>query len=224
MKVGVLFSGGKDSTRAVEWSLKNYKVEYLITFNPKNKNSYMFHSPTIDTTKLSAKAIGIKQKIFSISGQKDKEVEEMKNLMKKIKIDALVCGGIASNYQKKRFEYVTKELDIKLFSPFWGVDEEKFLRETINLGYDVIITAVSSLGLGKELLGKKIDNSIIDKFLILKKKFGLNIVFEGGEGETLVLDGPIFKKRIEIIEKEVVWDEKTHSGFLKINKARLAKK
>ncbi|MEM5777349.1 MAG: diphthine--ammonia ligase [Candidatus Aenigmatarchaeota archaeon] len=224
MKVGVLFSGGKDSTRTVEWCLKNHEVKYLITFNPKNKDSYLFHSPVIDISKLSAKAIGIKQKMFYVSGQKEDEVEEMKTALRKVKIDALACGGIASNYQRQRFEYVTKELGINLLSPFWGTDEEIFLRETVRLGYNVIITSVSSLGLGKEYLGRKIDNSLIDNFLILKKKFGLNIVFEGGEGETLVLDGPIFKKRIEVVDKEVVWDEKTQSGFLNIYKARLTTK
>ena len=223
MNVAVLFSGGKDSTRTIEWCLKNHDIKYLLTFYPKNKESYMLHSVNLDITKMAAKALGLRYKKIQVSGEKEKEVEEMERAIKKLKIDGIACGGIASNYQKTRFENIAKNVGIKLFSPFWGVDEEGFLRETVSLGYQVIIISVSSLGLNKNWLGRRIDYKTIDE-LIKLKKFGLNIVFEGGEGETLVLDGPIFKKKIEIVRSNIVWDENTKSGFLNIIEARLVNK
>jgi len=48
------------------------------------------------------------------------------------------------------------------------------------------------------------------------------MAFEGGEAETLVLDCPIFKKRIKIIESSNVWDR--DSGYLMITKAELENK
>jgi predicted ATP pyrophosphatase (TIGR00289 family) len=223
LDVAVLFSGGKDSTRTVEWCLQNHRVKYLLTFFPKNKESYMLHSVDLDVTKLASKALGLKQKRIAVSGEKEKEVEEMEEAIKRLKVDAIACGGIASSYQKIRFEKIARELGIKLFAPFWGIDGEKFLRETVDLGYEVIIVSVSSLGLDKSWLGRKIDHQTVDE-LVKLKKFGLNIVFEGGDAETLVLDGPIFKKRIEIIESEIVWDEKTNSGSFNVLKAKLVGK
>jgi len=44
-------------------------------------------------------------------------------------------------------------------------------------------------------------------------------VGEGGEYETLVLDAPFFKKKIELVETEVFW--KGESGYLLVKKATL---
>jgi len=46
----------------------------------------------------------------------------------------------------------------------------------------------------------------------------VHIAGEGGEYETLVLDGPIFRRSINI-EYEKIWEE--DSGFIKITKAEL---
>ena len=50
MKLGVLFSGGKDSSLAL---YKAGKVEVLITLDSKNKDSYMFHTPIDEVEKLT---------------------------------------------------------------------------------------------------------------------------------------------------------------------------
>ena len=42
--------------------------------------------------------------------------------------------------------------------------------------------------------------------ILLSKKYGFNISFEGGEAETLVLDCPIFRKRLEIRKSKTIWD------------------
>ncbi|MGZ5472192.1 MAG: Dph6-related ATP pyrophosphatase, partial [Nitrososphaeraceae archaeon] len=40
----------------------------------------------------------------------------------------------------------------------------------------------------------------------LNRKYGFNISFEGGEAETIVLDCPIFRKRLEILTSKIQWD------------------
>ena len=45
---------------------------------------------------------------------------------------------------------------------------------------------------------------------------------EGGEYETVVLDAPFFKKRIEIVKSEIEWEG--NSGSLKILDAILLDK
>ncbi|MDI6691181.1 MAG: TIGR00289 family protein, partial [Candidatus Bathyarchaeota archaeon] len=52
--------------------------------------------------------------------------------------------------------------------------------------------------------------------------YGVSVVGEGGEYETLVLDAPFFKKRIRIVEAEKVW--KNQSGYLLVTKAELENK
>ncbi|MBU5690005.1 MAG: TIGR00289 family protein [Candidatus Aenigmatarchaeota archaeon] len=225
MKVAVMFSGGKDSTRTAHWCIeKGYDVKCLLTFVPSNKESYMFHSVNLNITKLLAKSMSLPIKQFKVSGIKEIEVEEMKKIIEKIDVDAIACGGIKSDYQKQRIKNACDLCNKQFIAPFWHYDEEKFLRELVDLKFDVIIVSVSSFGLTKQWLGRKLNHETIDELIKLNKKYGLSIVFEGGEGETLVLDAPMFKKRIKILETRQHWDEKTSSGHLEIIKAKLENK
>jgi len=225
MKIAVLFSGGKDSCRTVYWCLKNkYDVKYLVTMIPKKEDSWMFHFPNIRLTELSAEAIGLPFVSKETFGIKEKEVEDMKKVLKVLDIDAVACGGIFSNYQKTRIEKVCKELNLKFLAPFWQTDPEKFLKDTIDLGFDVRIVGVYAEGFDESWLGGKIDKKTLEDLKELNREYSINLIGEGGEYESLVIDGPIFKKKIKIIDSEKVWEEKTQSGYLKIKKARLVEK
>ena len=60
MKLGVLFSGGKDSTYAAYLAKKQgYELECLISVFSENKESYMFHTPSIAKTKKQAEVMEI---------------------------------------------------------------------------------------------------------------------------------------------------------------------
>src|SRR3972149_2443929 len=103
MKLAALFSGGKDSMYALYRMLQQgHDVKYLVTFKPQRTDSYMFHHPCVELTELQAEAIGIKQIMVSTSGVKEKELEDLENVLEKIKgeIDGIVSGALASNYQK----------------------------------------------------------------------------------------------------------------------------
>jgi len=223
MKIAVLFSGGKDSCRTVYWCLKNkYDVKYLVTMIPKKEDSWMFHFPNIRLTELSAEAIGLPFVSKETFGIKEKEVEDMKKVLKVLDIDAVACGGIFSNYQKSRIERVCNELNLKFLAPFWHSNPEKFLEETIDLGLEVVIVGVYAEGFDKSWLGRKLDYKMLEELKKLHEKYKINLVFEGGEAETLVLDGPIFKKKIEILDSNIVWEG--FGGYLNIKKAILVDK
>jgi diphthine-ammonia ligase len=56
----------------------------------------------------------------------------------------------------------------------------------------------------------------------LHRTYGVHVGLEGGEGETFVLDCPIFYQRIELTSAEKVW--RGDSGYLTIKQARLVQK
>lgn len=61
----------------------------------------------------------------------------------------------------------------------------------------------------------------------LNRKFGVNVCGEGGEYETLVLDCPLFQRRINIIESERIIhssDAFAPVGYLNIKNATLEAK
>jgi diphthine-ammonia ligase len=224
MRLASLWSGGKDSVYATYLALKQgHEIRALITIFPEKQDSWMFHFPCLKLTKLQAKAIEIKQIVKKTKGEKEKELEDLKKVLERIKsdIDGIVSGAVASNYQKSRIDKICDELKLKHFSPLWQKNQEEVLEEEILAGFEIIITGVFSEGFDKSWLGRKIDDEIMKKLLDLKRKFGISVNGEGGEYESFVLNCPMFKKRIEILNSEIYWDSKTNSGYLIPKKARL---
>ena len=226
MKAAVLFSGGKDSTMAVYNALENGEdVSYLLSVKSANDESYMFHVPNIHLTDLLAEAMDIPIITVETDGIKEAELEDLKEGFQKLKtlgVEAIYTGALYSVYQKSRIEKLGEELGLEIVSPYWHVDELEYMRMIVSLGFEVIISAVAAYGLDEKWLGRRIDDKCIDDLVKLNDKVGLNIAFEGGEAETLVLDGPVFKKRVKILEDEKLWH--VDSGIYIIKKAVLEEK
>lgn len=226
MKVAILFSGGKDSIMACYEAIENGDdVTNLLSMESENDESYMFHIPNIHLTSLIAEAIDIPIIRAKTKGIKEEELDDLKNnlqLLKKMGVEAIYTGALFSVYQKSRIDKICREIGLKSISPLWHVNEEKYMRRIINLGFEIIITGVFAYGLDESWLGKKIDNDTIDELISINKKYKINSAFEGGEAETLATDGPIFKKKIKIEEAEIIWD--VDSGIYNIKKASLIDK
>lgn len=228
MRCAVLFSGGKDSTRAVYRARKQeHEVAALLTIFSKNKDSYMFHTCNIHFSKLQAEAIGLPQLTAESEGKKEEELSDLKNLIadakKKFNIKGVVCGGLSSKYQASRIEKICAELGLKMIAPLWGINPKEHLLGLLSEGFKVIFISVSADGLGEKWLGRELDSKAAEELLEIQKKTGISPVGEGGEYESLVLDCPLYKKRILLEVKEKMWDEKTSSGFL-VADAKLVKK
>jgi predicted ATP pyrophosphatase (TIGR00289 family) len=226
MKAAVLFSGGKDSTMATYKAMKNgWDVEYLVSMISGNPESYMFHTSNIHLTELAAEAMDIPLIRASTPGIKEKELTDLKTVLIDLKckgVDAIFSGALASTYQKSRIDKICQELSLKSVAPLWHVDPYTYMKEIIELQFETILVSVSAEGLDKSCLGKRLDRQLLDKLLTLHEKHGIHLAFEGGEAETLVLDSPMFKKRIKIQEIEKIWQ--VDSGYINIKKAVLEDK
>ncbi len=228
VKLGVLFSSGKDSSYAM-WIMKkqNYDIKCLISIKSTNENSFMFHTPNIDITKLQAKAMEIPLIEQITKGKKEDELNDLEKALRKAKekykIEGVVTGAIFSDYQRTRIEKVCDKIGLKVFSPLWHKNQEVEMKELIKEKFEVIIASIAADGLDESWLGKKINREILKKLIELNKKIGINIAGEGGEYESLVLDAPMFKKRIKILESEKIIESKYVGRFL-IKKAKLVKK
>jgi ABC transporter with metal-binding/Fe-S-binding domain ATP-binding protein len=226
LKVGTLFSGGKDSTFSSFLATQRDSLECMITLSPKRPDSYMFHYPNVRWTSLQAEAMGVPQVMQETEGIKEAELEDLKEAVTTAKarfgIEGVYSGALASVYQKSRVDRICDEVGVRSISPLWGVDPERHLRNLLEAKFEVVITSVSALGLDESWLGRRIDSKVIDELVKLHSKYGLHIGLEGGEGETYVTDCPIFGKRIVIQESERVWNG--DSGYLRITRARLVSK
>lgn len=224
VKLAVLFSGGKDSTYALHLSKKEgHDIACLLSMIPGNPESHMFHTPNIELSAMQASAIGLPYERFETRGEKEVEVEDLKSAIAAVKgkygIDGIVSGAIASNYQKGRIDRICLELGLVNRAPLWGAAAGEYLRRFLSDGFKTIFTAVSADGLGPEWLGRELDDASLSELEKLGEKYRLNVSLEGGEAETFVIDGPIFRKSIKVLESEKLWQG--GSGILKIRKAEL---
>ncbi len=221
MRLAALYSGGKDSTFAImEAKKKGHEVTHLITIAPKKSDSYMFHYPCIELTKLQAEAMGIQQLWKDSSGEKEAELEDLRKVLEGLReqVDGVLSGAVSSVYQMSRVDSICKSLGLNNVAPLWGKDAYDLLREEVNSGLEIIITSVSTAGLDKTWLGKKLNAIAVEELRMLAKRLPFNIQFEGGEAETFVTDCPLFKQKIVIEDFEKVWDSKTSSGHIVVKK------
>ena len=225
-RVGLLFSGGKDSTYAAWLASRDRELACLITVFPKSDLSYMFHYPNLEWTRLQAEAMGLPQLTEETAGVKEEELQDLRRAISNAKetygIGGVWTGALASVYQKSRVEKVCNELGLDCISPLWGIDPEEHVRRLVKEGFVAMVVSVSALGLDESWLGRIIDDKAIEQLVQLAKKFKFHVGLEGGEGETFVLDCPLFGEKVEVEESVKRWTG--DSGYLKISKARLAPK
>lgn len=221
-----MYSGGKDSTYAAWQASKSHQLSCLITLSPKSDLSFMFHFPNIHWTRLQAEAIGMPQLVENTEGAKEEELADLKRAVSRAKdayhLEGIITGALASVYQKTRVEGICGELGLECISPLWGVDPEQHLQRLVADGFLAMVVSVSALGLDQGWLGKVLDEAAVESLVSLGKKYRFHVGLEGGEGETFVLDCPLFSKRVEVVSGTVHW--RGDSGWYEITDARLAEK
>ena len=223
LRVAALVTGGKDSALALHRTLKKgYEVEHLVTMVPQREDSWMFHYPNIHMTDLFAQAVGIPLVTAETSGIKEAELTDLKQVLARLDVDAIVTGAIFSQYQKKRVDEICQELGLKHISPLWHEAPLELLKETVTLNMETIIVGVYAYGFDETWLERKINEDTIKDLVELNRKFQVSLVGEGGEYETLVLDAPFFKKKIQLIETKKIWEGQ--SGYSIVKKAVLVNK
>jgi ABC transporter with metal-binding/Fe-S-binding domain ATP-binding protein len=228
MKLGVLFSGGKDSVLALHLvaEKEHHQIVCLITMVSKNKESYMFHTPNVNITELQAQALDLPLISVNTEGQKEEELVDLERAILQAKIqygiEGVVSGAVESVYQISRIQKICDPLCLKCFNPLWRYNQKALLTELLERKFEVVISGVFAYPLDASWLGKTLDQEVLVQLLELSEKYGISITGEGGEIETSVLNAPMFKQKIEINNFESKWDRT--SGEYIIKKACLAPK
>jgi diphthine-ammonia ligase len=224
-KLAALYSGGKDSTHSIYLALqRGLGVSTLVVARPKRADSHMFHTPNLDVTRLAAEAMGLPILEVPVSGEPEREVDELeaglRPLVEAGRIDGLLAGAIASDYQWTRLNEVGHRLGVPCCTPLWRVGPERVLRDELASGLKFMIVAAQSEGLDEKWLGHTFDEPLIERLVAQARKFRFNPAGEGGEYETLVTDGPLFSRRIRVEAYHVVEGET--SSYFVVDEAVLA--
>ena len=202
MKLAVLFSGGKDSHLAMYKASKEHEIVCAITMKSQNNFSYMFQSLGFEYTAVQLEMQSISQHIVETLGNKEEEIQDLKRGIKETielyGVEGVVTGAIKSTYQASRIQQICRELDIWCFNPLWEIDEEEMLEELQELHFEIVLLGVFGYPLTKEFVGKRLNSQTITKLLKFKDLYQLSPIGEGGEFESFVLNGPLYKQSLEM--------------------------
>ena len=149
MKLGILFSGGKDSCYAAYLAKQEgNELTCLITMFSENPDSYMFHTPSIEKTKKQAEVMNIPLVIGNTKGKKEEELEDLEKVIIDVKekydVEGIVTGALHSDYQATRIQKICDKLDLKCINPLWHKDEFEYLQELIDAKFKIIIVNITN--------------------------------------------------------------------------------
>ncbi len=221
--ISSLISTGKDSLYSC-YTLKNfnYNIKNFITIKSKNKNSYMYHTPNINFSKIISKITNTPIILKETIGVKEEELKVLKEALKESKknffISGFSSGAIKSNYQRNRLILIGEELGLEVYNPLWQKNEEEYYKKLLKEKFEIIIVRASFEN-AEEFVGKKLSLDLLKK---LKEK-KISIIGEGGEFETLVLDCPLYNKKI-VLEETKIKKIDEYDYILEIKKYKLEEK
>lgn len=208
MKLASLFSGGKDSVYAT-WMARNegHEISCLVSIFSENLESFMFHTPSVEKTRMQAEVMGIPLIVEKTKGEKEIELEDLKRAIVRARdefgIEGVVTGAIASVYQASRIEKICFELGLTVFNPLWQKDESEYLDELLENGFKVVLVGVFAYPFDESWLLREIDKKFIGEVRELNKKYDIHVAGEGGEFETFVLNCPLYSRELKVIGKDV---------------------
>ena len=197
MDVFVSWSGGKDCCLALYRALKaGFKVRYLFSMLGEDGLRSRGHGLSRSLLNAQSSALGIPI-VYGRSSWETYE-EEFKRVAENLK-DAGIQGGVFGDINleehKEWVERVCGEIGIKAFEPLWNESYENLLRQFFGEGFTAVIVDVKKI-IGNEWVGRNFDYEFVEYL----ENQGADVFGENGEYHTFVTYGPIFKRRIEILE------------------------
>lgn len=199
-KCFVSWSGGKDTCLACYKAMRDPDIEVTCLLNMVSEDGKYSRSHGVSSQVLREQASAIGLPIIQKKSSWDtyeKEFKEAVMELKKSGISAGIFGDIDFQVHRDWVERVCKDTGIKPIFPLWKGDRESIIKEFIASGFEAMVVSVRKDIIGPEWIGRKMDEKFLDH---IRPLGNVDLCGEAGEYHTLVVSGPIFKRRMEVLE------------------------
>ena len=140
MKVSCLVSGGKDSVLALWFALHQFDVISILTVRSTCPDSLLFHIPNCEHVTLVAEMLGLgHQTIWIDKCSIEDEVGILKETLLESGTEAIITGGIRSEFQRIKFNRAAFQANLKCFNPLWRLTPKILLAQLLENKFDIII-------------------------------------------------------------------------------------
>ena len=185
-EVIVSWSGGKDSCLAAyRAAASGHTIKYLFNTVSAEYSRVRFHGVEDTVVQKQAEAVGIPLVQKSTNGESyEQEFEAGLRSLSYRGVHGAVFGDIHLRHCREWAEGICRRVGLEAIGPLWGLSPHDVLGEFIEAGFEALVVSTQADKLGRESCGRRLDSAFL----------------EDGEYHTLVTDGPLFKKRIDITE------------------------
>ena len=209
MKAICSWSGGKDCCLALYKALsEGIEVPYLVNFINETVDKSLSHGADAELISLQSKAMGLQ--ILQRQVARGSYEQVMKTIIQDVKQEgasAQIFGDIYLQEHKDWLDRVCSEAGITPIMPLWHQDTEQLMYDFISAGFEAIVISVKSDVMGQEWLGQRLDHGFVRRLREHTGKAPIDICGENGEYHTIVIDGPLFRSRLEVQTGDVVEDD-----------------
>ena len=205
----VSWSGGKDSALALYEILKNkhYRVAALLTTVTEEYDRISMHGVRSILLERQVAALGFPlEKVLIPKNASNAEYEaNMARVLAKYQqagLRSVVFGDIFLEDLRKYREDKLAGLGMRGIFPLWKRDTLELARSLGQLEFKAITTCVDNQSLGRQFVGR-----LIDEQFLAELPAGVDPCGENGEYHSFVFAGPIFKKNVAFTTGEIVLRE-----------------
>ena len=211
MKAICSWSGGKDCCLAYYKAIsEGIDICHLLNFVTEDAKHSVSHGLGSELIALQAEAMGVHLIQKRVRwGTYEQTMKRVIGGLKSEGVAAEVFGDIHLQEHRDWLDRVCTELDITPVFPLWQQDTERLIKDFIVAGFEAIVVSVKSDVMGREWLGRRIDRDFVRALQQHDGEVPIDVCGEKGEFHTVVLDGPVFQKRL-VIEMGDVVEENGH--------------
>lgn len=190
------WSGGKDSALALYHALsEGWDPEALLTMMIPGGRRSRSHGLRAEVLRAQSVALGVPLKLRGTTWNRYEETfgSALAELAE-ARISVGVFGDIDFERNRRWVEEMCLPHGIEVHEPLWRKERRALLEEFLALGFRARIVALRDEILSPKLLGELLSEEIIEEIF----RNGIDGSGENGEYHTVVIDGPLFSRGLEL--------------------------